>query len=57
MTVEFMLVLVTQVGVSSTDGTLAPPWESLVLPLTRLVGGVLLARRYMASATAAWASR
>ena len=44
MTVEFMLAVVTHVGVSRTDGTLTLAVVSWVEPLTRVVGGVSPAR-------------
>ena len=55
-TVDSMLVGVTHSGVSSDDLTCT--WEavSVVVPLARAAGGVLPARRYRASAAAAWAS-
>ena len=57
MTVAFMLDGVTHSGVCQhrRNGDLAG--RVLVLPLTSDAGGVFPARRYMASAAAAWASR
>jgi hypothetical protein len=57
MTVEFMFSVVTHSGVSSTDATDVLVCGSVMFQLSRLVGGVTLARTYMASAAAAWASR
>ena len=57
ITVAFMFFVVTHSGVSRTDGTLVLEVVSAVLPLTSDFGGVLPARRYRASATAACASR
>src|ERR1700722_3398755 len=56
ITVLFMFCVVTHSGISRTLGTLAFEPGSTVLPLTRLDGGVWLARRYRATAAAAWAS-
>src|SRR5215472_9217668 len=56
-TVDFTLCGVTQIGLSRMDRTGACSSTSVTLPLTRLDGGVMPARRYMASATAACASR
>src|SRR5450755_1218413 len=53
ITVEFMLAGVTHSGVSSTEGTWTCSAESVVVLLTRLAGGVALARMYIASAAAA----
>ena len=49
--------VVPQLGVRSTDCTSAFAVGSWFVPLTRPEGGVCPARRYRASATAAWASR
>ncbi len=57
MIVAFMFFGVTHSGVSSTEGTLTLAVVSSVVPLTSDFGGVLPARRYRASATAACASR
>ena len=58
MTVASMFVASTQMGVSRTAGSVvAELVGSVVLPFSRAAGGVCLARRYVASATAAWASR
>src|ERR1700730_9024847 len=56
ITVDSMFVLLTESGVRSTDGTAVLVWVSWVLELTRLDGGVFLARTYMERATPAWAS-
>ena len=56
-TVEAMFSVVTHTGVRSTEGTWLFAVLSAVCPFTRPEGGVWPARRYRASATAAWASR
>ncbi len=58
MTVEFIFVVVTQVGVKSTEGTAVWVLLSIVVaPPVSADGGVTPALMYIASATAAWASR
>ena len=57
MTVAFMFLVVTHVGVKSTDGTLTLDVVSSVLPLASEAGTFAPARRYRASATADCASR
>src|ERR1022692_736389 len=57
MTVEFIFAVVTHSGVSSTEGTLTCAVVSIVVRLTRLEGGVTLARMNSASVAAACASR
>ncbi len=57
MTVEFMFAVVTHFGVSRTEATDCLVCGSVVVPLSRLAGGVAPARTYMARAAAAWASR
>ena len=56
-TVDSMLLEVTQMGVSRTEGTAALAWESCVVPFCSAAGGVWPARRYSAMAAAACASR
>ena len=58
MTVDSMFAALTQIGVSRTAGSVVAAFVgSVVVPLRSEVGGVAPARRYVASATAAWASR
>src|SRR6266581_5709714 len=60
ITVSFMLALLTQIGTNRTAGCWVLPATGdggAVVPLTRPVGGVWPARRTVASATAACASR
>src|SRR5438128_524227 len=59
MTVAAMFDLSTQIGTRRDAGSSVPAWPDggLVVPLTRAAGGFAPARRTVASATAAWASR
>src|SRR2546428_3601504 len=60
ITVEAMFALLTQIGTNRTAGCWPLPATGdggEVVPLTRAVGGVWPARRTVASATAACASR
>jgi len=58
MTVEFMLEVVTHSGVSKDAGCVDPvtPFGGVVVEFTRLLGGVLPARRIVARETASCAS-
>jgi hypothetical protein len=57
MTVEFTFSVVAHSGVSSMDAADLLACGSVMLQLRRLADGVTPAQTYMASATAAWASR
>src|SRR2546422_7503961 len=59
ITVSFMFALVTQIGTRRIAGCWFPvtPDGGAVVPLTSACGGVALARRTVARATAACASR